>query len=884
MKQPSILLVEDEPVTAAFIREELEAIGYAAAVRTSGESAIAYLDDHRPQLVLMDYYLPGPIDGIRAADYIQARRSLPVLFVTAFEDDLLARRRLRKNVDYLVKPVERPLLQAVIELSLENHRLKQSLAEAEARLSAFQNENAPTANHPATAPANLGPITERWYAFIANASREFMTLINRDYIYEVANRAYCEAHQKKPGEIVGGTVASVWGKEAFKEIIKKNLDRCFAGEEVQYDAWFTFPGQERRYYSVIYYPYPDINGPISHVAVVSRDITERKLAENGIAERESLLKTLIANVGEGVGIVDEDERFAFANPAAAEIFGVERNDLIGRNLREFTTPDQLAVVLSETAERRRGKRGIYELEIVRPDGSRRTVRVTGTPRFSDKTGQYMGAFGIFSDITELKRAEQRLSESELGYRTLFDTIPLGVGLSDRGGRILSWNPWLREMLGYTEADLGRINVYDVYERPGDRNAVLERIGRGEPVRGMEIRLRHKAGHLIDVSLNVAISRYLPEPVIMTVVQDITERKRTQRALKESEAFLSNVFESIQDGICVLDLDFRIVRVNAALRTRYAGGRAIEGRKCYHAFFGGQCIEHRDQCPCRRAIETGKPSSTLLPLTESDGRPSGWVELYGFPLYHPDTGELTSTIIYVRDVTDKKLAEDQLRESLAERDVLLREIHHRVKNNLNVIISLIDMMASDDGGASKTVDLAELKERIRTIAFVHEDLYESEQLARIDAAAYFGRLIGDIGRLHGIAGVRISVDVEAVYLAIETAIPCGLIVTELLTNALKYAFPDLGASASDEPEIRVRLTQDEQGCVISVADNGVGLPDDFDWENSSSLGLRLVRILAHQLRGELRLDCQAGTRFSVRFPCGTASDDVHPVAHPPGGLE
>ena len=138
MRQPSILLVEDEPVTAAFIREELEAIGYAAAVRTSGESAIAYLDDHRPQLVLMDYYLPGPIDGIRAADYIQARRSLPVLFVTAFEDDLLARRRLRKNVDYLVKPVERPLLQAVIELSLENHRLKQSLAEAEAELSVFR--------------------------------------------------------------------------------------------------------------------------------------------------------------------------------------------------------------------------------------------------------------------------------------------------------------------------------------------------------------------------------------------------------------------------------------------------------------------------------------------------------------------------------------------------------------------------------------------------------------------------------------------------------------------------------------------------------------------------------------------------------------------------
>ncbi len=860
MRQPSILLVEDEPITADCIREELEALGYATAVTASGESAIAYLEDHYPHLVLMDYYLPGSIDGIQTADYIRERRSLPVLFVTAFEDDLLAQRRLRRNLDYLVKPVDRTLLQAVIGLSLENHRLKRSLSAAEAELSALKGDK----GSPST-PAKTATPAEKRYAFIANTSREFMTLINRDYVYEVVNQSYCRAHEKDAEEIVGGTVASVWGDEPFDSVIKGCLDRCFAGEEVQYDAWFKFSGPGRRFYSVLYYPYRDHNGEITHAAVVSRDITERKVAEDGLAEREALLRTLIANAGEGIGIVDEDERFAFANPAAAEIFGVPRNDLIGRNLREFTTPEQFAVVLSQTANRRNGKRGIYELEVVRPDGTRRAVRVTGTPRFNEN-GRYVGAFGIFSDITSLKEAERQRSESESRYRTLFETIPLGVGLSDRRGRIISWNPWLRKMLGYTQADLGKITVYDVYQWPGDRNAVLERLGRGEPVRELEMRLRHKTGRLIDVSLNVSVSRYLPEPVIMTVVQDISERKRTQRALKESEAFLNNVFESIQDGIRVLDLNFRIVRGNATLQSRFGDRGPVEGRKCYDVFFGGWRTEPCEDCPCRRAIDTGRPSSTLVPLLRPDGSRMGWLELYGFPLYDPDTGELTSTIEYVRDVTDKKLAEDQLRESLAEREVLLREIHHRVKNNLNVIISLIDMMDIGDGNSSETVAFEELKERIRAISLVHEDLYGSEHLSRIDAASYIRRLASDIVNFHGLGTVDVTVDVASVELSIETAIPCGLIVTELLTNALKYAFPEDGGFGSGEPEIRVRLIRERTDCVFWVDDNGVGLPDDFDWENSSSLGLRLVRILTRQLRGELGIDRRNGTRFSVRFPC------------------
>jgi len=194
--------------------------------------------------------------------------------------------------------------------------------------------------------------------------------------------------------------------------------------------------------------------------------------------------------------------------------------------------------------------------------------------------------------------------------------------------------------------------------------------------------------------------------------------------------------------------------------------------------------------------------------------------------------------------------------------LLKEIHHRVKNNMQVISSLVSLQA--DGTKDETVRevLKDVTYRVRSMALVHEKLYQSENLAQIDFSDYARSLLNYLWRAHGAvaATVRLTLDLESVLLPVDTAVPCGLILNELAGNALKHAFKDC-----DEGEVTVSLCSDEDGGVsLDVRDNGIGLKEGFDWRHSKSLGLRLVQMLSSQLDGNVEFSGEAGTQFKLDF--------------------
>jgi len=208
------------------------------------------------------------------------------------------------------------------------------------------------------------------------------------------------------------------------------------------------------------------------------------------------------------------------------------------------------------------------------------------------------------------------------------------------------------------------------------------------------------------------------------------------------------------------------------------------------------------------------------------------------------------------------SEEALRASLHEKDVLLKEIHHRVKNNMQVISSLVSLQA--DGSTDETVRevLRDVTYRVRSMALVHEKLYQSADLAHIDFAEYTRGLLGYLWRAHGAAAatVRLNLDLAAVSLPVDTAVPCGLILNELAGNALKHAFPE-----REEGEVTVSLHNSEEGCItLSVADNGVGLPEGLDWRQANSLGLRLVQMLSGQVGATVEARNNGGTRFEIVF--------------------
>jgi two-component sensor histidine kinase len=217
----------------------------------------------------------------------------------------------------------------------------------------------------------------------------------------------------------------------------------------------------------------------------------------------------------------------------------------------------------------------------------------------------------------------------------------------------------------------------------------------------------------------------------------------------------------------------------------------------------------------------------------------------------------------RDITARKRAEEDIRTSLREKEVLLKEIHHRVKNNLQVISSLLSLQSEylKDEGMIKI--FKESQNRVKSMALIHEKLYQSRNLAEIDFADYLRELTTQLFRSYGIGahGVYLNVNASQVLLAVDRAIPCGIIVNELVTNALKYAFPE---SRGGRIDIDLHPIDDER-IRLAVRDNGVGFPDDVDFETSDSLGLTLVRMLADQVQGEVVLQEEGhGAEFIMTF--------------------
>ena len=238
------------------------------------------------------------------------------------------------------------------------------------------------------------------------------------------------------------------------------------------------------------------------------------------------------------------------------------------------------------------------------------------------------------------------------------------------------------------------------------------------------------------------------------------------------------------------------------------------------------------------------------------------------------GKLVAVYAIYRDITERKTAEHQIGASLKEKEVLLQEIHHRVKNNLQIISGLLTLQAGQSTGKSLEEVFRDSQDRIRSIALIHEKLYSSHNLSEIAFDDYLCSLVETLFASHKIAAGRIttSYELDRVNFNIEIAMPLGLIVNELVSNALKHAFP-----GGKRGEIRLELLERPgpapmrvqarraPSYELTVADNGIGLPSGFKPASQKSLGMHLVMMLASQLQAKLKVSRKSGTRFSIRFP-------------------
>jgi PAS domain S-box-containing protein len=370
-----------------------------------------------------------------------------------------------------------------------------------------------------------------------------------------------------------------------------------------------------------------------------------------------------------------------------------------------------------------------------------------------------------------------------------------------------------------------------------------------------------------VLANIALPVLLIYPLVTAMLGKLLaghlKRERTNQQLRESEERYQNLAKIAPVGIFRADKSGATTYVNP-MWCRIAG--LPEAKAMGDGWLGAVLPDDRER------LNKGWQETTRLQKTSFADyrflRPDGTVA-WVMGQASPEKDMENQTIGYVGTITDiseRKQAEEVIRSSLAEKEVLLKEIHHRVKNNLMTIIGLINMQESKAKNQAFTALLLELEGRVRSMALVHESLHKSGDLARIDLQNYIDTLTTQIRAQYGAErDIRFRVQAVGVEVDPDFAIPCGLILNELITNAYKHAFPkNKSRSMAGKCEISVAVEHESGILTLTIADNGIGLPAELDWEKSETLGLRLIKMLAQQLNGSVELDRIKGTTFHLHF--------------------
>ena len=271
----------------------------------------------------------------------------------------------------------------------------------------------------------------------------------------------------------------------------------------------------------------------------------------------------------------------------------------------------------------------------------------------------------------------------------------------------------------------------------------------------------------------------------------------------------------------------------------------------------------DAHPVRKTALTGQPMHNQLVAVKAPGNPElKWVLINAEPILDVN-GQVCQVIYSYYDITERRQTEEQIKTALVEKEVLLKEIHHRVKNNLQIISSLVSLQADTLTDEHCRAEFAVVRDRVRTMALVHETLYQTYNLAKLNFADYATRLLSYLWDAYRgtIGPVQLKFAVAPVVLPVEMAVPCWLILNELVTNAIKHAFPNSRAGT-----VTVAMAHEvATGTVIlRVQDDGVGLPAGIDCSKALSLGLRLVQMLAGQLHGTVETGSGPGTEFRINF--------------------
>ena len=661
---------------------------------------------------------------------------------------------------------------------------------------------------------------------------------------------------------VGHSVSRISGVVDLRDLVplaQKVLDTLHSEEKEIRD-------EAGHWYSVGIRPYRTADHRINGVVIIFFDIDAMKKSLQSAEEARDYAEGLIETVREPLIVLDSDLRVDRATAAFYETFHVSRAETEGRLLYDLGNGQwnipRLRELLGEALFRNQSFADL-EIEHSFPHIGSRRMRLNGK-RISPDGANRRSVLLAIEDVTE------RHEQAEVRYQRMFETATDGMLICDaETEKIIDVNPGLLELLDYRrEQIVGRtLGELDAFQTVGNGNTIVAEAKDKESVHYDGASLRSAAGRVIQA--DIVASRYAlgSRLVVQMNIRDVTSRNRALDDL-QSEARFRVFVESVRDyALFQVDPNGLISSWNLGAERLLGYSQAeIIGLPFARIFTPEDLAAGKAELEIATAREKGTAEDERWHLRKDGSR---FFATEVLTSVWDSAGRLSGFSKIMRDITERhhaehqlKVQEQQLRFSLAEKEALLKEIHHRVKNNLQIIASLLDLQSEFLGKVDTRDVLVEMKSRVRSIAAIHELLYTAADFSRIEFRRFIDKLVQDVIAAYRQPGTQVGVEVEtqSVRLEMAQAVPCGLIVNELLTNALKHAFPE-----GREGKIKVSFGSDETHWRLAVSDDGAGLAPEVDPQNANSMGFQLIQLLVQQLNGSLHVVRDAGTRFVISFP-------------------
>ncbi|MCX5814806.1 MAG: PAS domain S-box protein [Proteobacteria bacterium] len=630
-------------------------------------------------------------------------------------------------------------------------------------------------------------------------------------------------------------------------------------------------------------PLRDGNGHLVGAIEVVRDMTMYKQATDAIQDQLHFLQQLLDGIPNPVFYKNTQGVYLGCNNAYTVFTGLSKEEMIGKNVYDLF-PRGRADIYREAEEGLLKSPGVidYEISITDRDGMMRHI-VHNKASYVGLDGQLAGIVGVIFDITSRRQAEDALKEKEARYHSLSnmlqlmcDNVPDMIWAKDLDKRYIFANKAIcRDLLNAADTDepIGKNDMFFA-ERERTRHVdnpewhTFNEICRDTDVITMDAGKQLQFDEHGNVQgkylfLDVRKTPFIDEngTMIGTVgsARDVTAVKEMEKELKKSEEKYRSIFENAIEGIFQTTPEGQFLTVNTKL-ARIFGFSSQEEVMEAITDIGRQLYVNPDERDefIRIIQEKGVVRDFELQMRRKDG--SIFWSALNYRSVYDESGKLLYYEGTCEDITDRKLAEEEIQNLLSEKELLLREVHHRIKNNMGVVVSLLSLQSNTLHDPAAVAALEDSGNRVRNMMVLYDKLYRSTDFREISAKEYLTSLIDEIVINFPNRGlVTIEKQIDDVTLDAKTLSPLGMILNELLTNSMKHAF-----TGRENGKISVSLSFKDNHATLIIQDNGVGIPESIDITASTGFGMQLVGILTEQLEGSMKIERAMGMKFILEF--------------------